>query len=146
MGVKICAQQLENAIAGSQILLWNKVDDINELKIAVQQELDTILSHVDRSGKGVYVQASTLGSLEALIKLLSSMKIPVSGIQIGPVYKKDVNKCSVMLEHKPEYAVILAFDVKVVLEAQEIADKLGVKIFTGKTNKINLINNLAIDI
>ncbi|EXC13676.1 hypothetical protein L484_019637 [Morus notabilis] len=35
-----------------------------------------------------------------------------------------------MLEKKKEFAAILAFDVKVAPEARELADELGVKIFT----------------
>ena len=35
-----------------------------------------------------------------------------------------------MLEQEPEYAVILAFDVKVEREAQLLADELGVRIFS----------------
>jgi len=34
-----------------------------------------------------------------------------------------------MLEHKREFACILAFDVKVMPEAREFADKVGVRIF-----------------
>uniref|UniRef100_M1ATG2 Translation initiation factor if-2 n=1 Tax=Solanum tuberosum TaxID=4113 RepID=M1ATG2_SOLTU len=51
------------------------------------------------------------------------------GFCIGPVHKKDVMKASVMLEKKKEYATILAFDVKVTQEAQELSDELGVKVF-----------------
>jgi translation initiation factor IF-2 len=45
------------------------------------------------------------------------------------VVKKDVMKASIMLEHESQYATILAFDVKVERDAQELADTLGVKIF-----------------
>jgi translation initiation factor 5B len=38
-------------------------------------------------------------------------------------------KASVMLEHEEKYTVILAFDVKIERDAQEMADSLGVKIF-----------------
>uniref|UniRef100_B4N566 GK20375 n=2 Tax=Drosophila willistoni TaxID=7260 RepID=B4N566_DROWI len=38
-------------------------------------------------------------------------------------------KASTMLEHEAQYATILAFDVKIEREAQEMADSLGVKIF-----------------
>jgi len=38
-------------------------------------------------------------------------------------------KASVMLEHEPKYTIILAFDVKIERDAQEMADSLGVKIF-----------------
>ncbi len=52
------------------------------------------------AGEGVCVQASTLGSLEALLEFLRSpaVKIPVSGINIGPVHRRDVMRASVMLE------------------------------------------------
>jgi len=86
---------------------------------------------VDKSGIGVYVQASTIGSMEALLEYLKEdCKIPVSGLRIGPVHKKDVMRASIMLEkNAPEYAVILAFDIKVTPEARELAEKLKVKIF-----------------
>jgi translation initiation factor 5B len=45
---------------------------------------------IDKSGKGVCIQASTLGSLEALLEFLRESKIPESGINIGPVHKKDI--------------------------------------------------------
>lgn len=80
------------------------------------------MTRIHKSGEGVHVQASTLGSLEASQEFLRSpgVSIPVSGMSIGPVYKKDDIKASVMLEKKHEYAIILAFDVKVTLEAQEL--------------------------
>ena len=59
-----------------------------------------------------------------------ALQIPVSGISIGPVYRKDVMRASIMLERRPEYAVILAFDVKVAPEAEKLAAELGVTIFT----------------
>ncbi|CAB4299541.1 unnamed protein product [Prunus armeniaca] len=94
-------------------------------------DMKSVLSRIDKSGEGVCVQASTLGSLEALLEFLKTpeVNIPVSGISIGTVHKKDVMKASVMLEKKKEFATILAFDVKVTPEAWKLADELGVKIF-----------------
>ena len=56
-----------------------------------------------RTGEGVCVQASTLGSLEALLEFLRSQKepIPVSSIAIGPIHRKDVMRAKVMLEKVP---------------------------------------------
>lgn len=90
------------------------------------------MSRIDKNGKGVYVQASTLGSLEAFIVFLNSQdaNIPVGDIGIGPVHKKDVLKASVMLNKREEFSTILALDVKVTPEARELADKLEVRIFT----------------
>lgn len=61
------------------------------------------------------------------------MKIPVTSINIGPVYKKDILKAmkSLQGEHiQKEYATILAFDVKVMPDAQTFADENGITIFT----------------
>ena len=58
------------------------------------------------------------------------MKIPVFDVGIGEVHKRDVKKACIMKEKKhPEYALILAFDVKVNQEAQKQADTDGVTIF-----------------
>ena len=124
-------QGLEHAIAGTGLYVVRADDDLEDIKESSMEDMKSILSRIDKSGEGVYVQASTLGSLEALMEFLKSpaVNIPVSGFGIGPVHKKDVIKASVMLEKKKEYAVILAFDVKVTPEAQELADDLGVKMF-----------------
>ena len=59
------------------------------------------------------------------------MQIPVSGINIGPVHKKDVMRASIMAERKlPKYAVILAFDVPITRDASALAATLGVTIFS----------------
>lgn len=92
-------------------------------------DLAHLLSKVSKSGRGVSVQASTLGSLEALLEFLRVSKIPVSTISIGPVFKKDVLRAGVMLEKAKEYAVMLCFDVKVDRDAKAYADEIGVKIF-----------------
>ncbi|KAK7391265.1 hypothetical protein VNO78_19678 [Psophocarpus tetragonolobus] len=131
MGIKITAQGLDHAIAGTGLYVVKSDDDLEEVKESAMEDMQSVMSRIDRSGEGVCVQASTLGSLEALLEFLKTpeVSIPVSGISIGPVHKKDVMKASVMLEKKKEYAVILAFDVKVTPEARELADELGVKIF-----------------
>lgn len=55
-------QNLDGAIAGSELMVVQKGDDIEELKQAAMKDMQTILKSVDRSGEGVYVQASTLGA------------------------------------------------------------------------------------
>ncbi|CAK1551654.1 unnamed protein product [Leptosia nina] len=128
-GVKIAAKELEKAIAGLNLLVAQKPDEVDVLKEEVAKELKSALSSIKLSERGVYVQASTLGSLEALLEFLRTSKIPYSAIRIGPVVKRDVMKASAMLEHDSQFATILAFDVKIERDAQELADQLGVKIF-----------------
>ncbi|CAJ0627801.1 7046_t:CDS:10 [Entrophospora sp. SA101] len=129
LGVKIAAQDLEKAIAGSRVMVVGPDDDEEDLKDEVMSDLKDLMSSVDKSGKGVCVQASTLGSLEALIEFLRVSNIPVSGINIGPVHKKDIMRAAIMLEKARELAVMLCFDVKVDKDAQDLADELGVNIF-----------------
>ena len=132
-GVKISADKLEKAVAGTQVMVVDDPSDDVEMEYVreeVMKDFKSILTQVDRSGLGVYVQASTLGSLEALLEFLRTSKIPVSGINIGPVHKRDVTKASTMLEKRKEYATILAFDVTVEKEARELAEETGVMIFT----------------
>ncbi|XP_025270568.1 eukaryotic translation initiation factor 5B isoform X1 [Camponotus floridanus] len=128
-GIKIAAKDLEKAIAGLNLQVAQKPDEVDVLKEEIAKELTSALGNIRLAERGVYVQASTLGALEALLDFLKSSKIPYSGIRIGPVVKKDVMKASIMLEHDSQYATILAFDVKIEKDAQELADAQGVKIF-----------------
>ncbi|XP_061693736.1 eukaryotic translation initiation factor 5B isoform X2 [Syngnathoides biaculeatus] len=131
-GVKILGKDLEKTLAGLPLLVAHKDDEIPVLRDELIHELKQTLSAIKLEEKGVYVQASTLGSLEALLEFLRTSKVPYAGINIGPVHKRDVMKASTMLEHDPQYAVILAFDVKVEREGQEMADSFGVRIFSAE--------------
>lgn len=135
-GLKIAAPGLEDAVAGTSLLVVPpnaSQSAVEKLKADVQEDMGAIFKSIDRTSDGVYVVASTLGSLEALLSFLSDSKIPVSGISIGTVYKLDVKKASVMRDrNKEEFSVVLAFDVKVDPEAEKEAKVLGVKIFTAE--------------
>ena len=55
-----------------------KPDEVDILRDEVARELKKALSSIRLQERGVYVQASTLGSLEALLEFLRTSKIPVS--------------------------------------------------------------------
>eukprot|EP00834_Sanchytrium_tribonematis_P001607 NODE_41_length_34096_cov_2.002235.p3 type:complete len:751 gc:universal NODE_41_length_34096_cov_2.002235:21247-23499(+) len=129
MGVRVCGENLENCIAGCRLLVSKSPEDIEELKQISLDDFQSMEKFLDKSGRGVYVQASTLGSLEALLTFLNDMKIPVFQISIGPIHKKDVMKASIMMEHNPEYAVMLCFDVKADKDVLDLAEELGITIF-----------------
>lgn len=60
-------------------------------------------------------------------------KIPVSGIAIGPVQRKNAMRVGVMLESTGSarnLQELLTFNVKVITEAKELAEAEGVRIFT----------------
>lgn len=101
IGCKIDAQNLEEAVAGSPLFVLRPDEDAEPYKAKVSHALTSLKGMVDKGGHGVYVMASTLGSMEALLTYLKEdCEIPVCGIRIGPVHKKDVIRASVMLEHK----------------------------------------------
>jgi len=136
MGIKICANHLEGVVAGSACMVpYADVPyDLENLKEDVMGDLNKLAKAASEvnGGVGVYAIASTLGSLEALLEFLKSSKIPVSAVNIGPIHKKDVIKASIMKEHRPEYATILAFDVPLTKEAADYAKELDVKVFTAE--------------
>ncbi|KAH9991630.1 P-loop containing nucleoside triphosphate hydrolase protein, partial [Russula compacta] len=129
LGVKIVAPDLEKAIAGSRLLVVGPDDDEDDLRDEVMSDLTSLLNSIDKSGRGVCVQASTLGSLEALLDFLKVSKIPVSGINIGPVHRKDVMRAATMLERARELACILCFDVTVDKDAERLAEEMGIRLF-----------------
>lgn len=128
----VCDQNMEHAVAGSKIYLVNDPKDAEEVEDArdtVQAGLSA-LKNMEKNDIGVMVISSTLGSLEALTKFLKEKaNVPMCGWSLGTVHKKEVMRASVMLEHKPEYAVILAFNVTISPDAQQYADQEGVQIF-----------------
>jgi translation initiation factor 5B len=138
MGIKISAPGLEHAIAGSELLRGNSPAEIEAAKNEINDNMIDIMDkYVDKSREGVCVQASTIGSLEALLEFLKESKISVCNVSIGPVHKKDVMKAMKALaldeKHtKKEYATILAFDVRVTNEAAQFAEQEGIKIFTAE--------------
>ena len=107
----------------NQVLKEEVMSDLTKLAKAASEV---------NGGIGVYAMASTLGSLEALLEFLKTSGIPVSAVNIGPIHKRDVMKASIMHEHKPEFATILAFDVNVTAEGGQYAKELNVKIFTAE--------------
>ncbi|CAG9533239.1 unnamed protein product [Cercopithifilaria johnstoni] len=129
-GVKVLAKNLEKALAGLPIFVANREDELLVLKENCEAQLSKALMAIKKKPEGVYVQASTLGSLEALLEFLRTQKIPYSNVNIGPVHKKDVQKAAAMLERKEEYACILAFDVRVDREVEQFAASEGVRIFS----------------
>lgn len=62
MGVKIAANELERAIAGTSVMVVGPDDDIEDLKEEAQQEVQAIMDSIKRESRGVYVTASTLGA------------------------------------------------------------------------------------
>jgi translation initiation factor 5B len=115
-------------------VLVHPEDDVDDVKEECQADLKSVLTSLETDDRGVIVHASTLGALEALLHFLrveTKPKIPVIHVTIGPIHKKDVMRAGIMHDKgSPEFATILAFDVKIDSEAAAMAEELNVRIFT----------------
>lgn len=91
-GVKIAANNLDQAVAGSPLFVVQNEEELEEAIIECQDEITNLEKKFKLELTGVGVAASTLGSLEALLEYLRGEKIPVSHISVGPVSREDVIK------------------------------------------------------
>lgn len=63
---------------GLNLQIAQKPDEVDLLREEIAKELSKALGNIKLAERGVFVQASTLGALEALLDFLRSSKIPVS--------------------------------------------------------------------
>ncbi|ORX39684.1 hypothetical protein BD324DRAFT_614592 [Kockovaella imperatae] len=133
LGVKVVAVDLEQAIGGAKLYAIRGKEDV-EAEEAVYKEMAlSDLSDLRRyasKGPGIYVSASTLGSLEALLSFLSDEKIKVRDFGIGTIGKKAVRSAARMVDSHPDSAIIMAFDVEIDPIAKAEAASAGVTIFS----------------
>lgn len=127
IGVKILADGLDQAVAGSQ--LYKGDEDPKKVQAGVTGLFERVRE------QGVSVQASTLGALEALVSFLESINVPVGQVHLGPIHRKHVKAASVYLERdspRRDLACILAFNVPIQREVRKEAEERGVTIFTSE--------------
>ena len=134
IGVKIFCPDLENALAGSPLYVYKTEEEAEHYCNEISKDFNSIVQkYLNKKGKGIMVQASTLGSLEAILTFLNEQKVEVAVVGVGNLNKKDVIKLQIKHAEDEnvmkEDLVILCFDNKVLPEAQKVADENGIKIF-----------------
>ncbi|RLI10841.1 translation initiation factor IF-2 [Candidatus Bathyarchaeota archaeon] len=126
-GVKIAAPELEGALAGAPLYAVPQGEDPQKYVKLVSEEIEKIRIITDIDG--VVLKADTLGSLEAIAEALKRNGVPIRLADVGDVSKRDVVEAGVVKEHEPLYGVVLAFNVKVLPDAEEEAKNRSIKIF-----------------
>jgi translation initiation factor 5B len=117
-GVKIAAPGLDAVIPGMPLIGASTPEEIEAAKIAVRQQVEDLLVHTDE--KGIIIKADTLGSLEALSKLLHDDGISVRKASVGPVSKKDIADAESNSQDRFS-AVILGFNIPEEQSTEKVA-------------------------
>ena len=129
--VKIKADNLEKSLGGLPLYVAEEKCEIELYKKEMAKMLEQSLKSMKLQEIGVFVHAPTLGKLESFLKYLRAIKLPVAGINVGPVQRLDVAKAAFMAPSKKKdslFSYILALDVKVEPDAKDYADNDNVQI------------------
>lgn len=123
IGVRISTPSDEDVIAGMPLRATNE-ENLEKIKEELQKEIKEVIIETDK--EGIIIKADTLGSLEALIKLLKEKEVSIKRASIGPITKKDLADAEANYKKDSLKAVVLGFNVK---DSSGIC-KEGVKILT----------------
>jgi translation initiation factor 5B len=137
-GVKIVASDLEGALAGAPLYAVPSGEDPANYVKLVTEELKQI--RITTDVKGIVLKADTLGSLEAIAEILKQNNVPVRIADVGDVSKRDVVEASVVKAHEPLFGAVLAFNVRVLPDAEEEAANAAIQVFKDRII-YNLIDN-----
>jgi len=127
-GVKISAPNLEGVIAGAPVFVVPEDESVENYVSKISEEVS--MDRFESSAVGVVSKADTLGSLEALAKMLKDENIPVSLAGVGPVSRREVVEAEVVREHDPLLGTVLCFNVSILPEAQEEIDQSDLIVFS----------------
>ena len=104
--------------------------EIDGFKNLIEDEMQSVFINTETNG--VIVKCDAIGSLEALIEMLRRQQVPISKADIGPVTRRDILESMAVKENDRHLGVILAFNVKVLQDAETEADNNHIKVFTDK--------------
>lgn len=108
-GVKISAKDIDNVIAGMPIR--SAGSNLSEVVDGVRKEVQEVLIETDE--KGIICKADSLGSLEAMVKLLRENGIPIRKALVGNINKKDITDAESSMETEPLFSAVVGFNVSV---------------------------------
>src|SRR5580700_6967200 len=120
-GVKLVSPDLEGVIPGTAVMTFENDAEFAALKTELEKDLGTLRRKSDNVG--VVVKAGSIGGLEALLKMLEDRAIPVRLADIGDISKAEIIEAESVAERDPYLGAIIGFDVKVLPEAKESAER-----------------------
>ena len=125
-GIKIAAPNLDDVVSGSPLRVLNDEVDVKE---EILKEIEDIT--ISTEDEGILVKADTLGSLEAIVKLLRELDIPIREADIGDINRRDIINSSIALNENEAHGAIIAFNVDVHHNSEEDLANSDIKLFKG---------------
>ena len=122
-GVKISGVGFDEALPGSLLISTDNKDYEKEIATEIQDVFAT-------NKEGIILKADTIGSLEALSRLLNNEGVKISKKGIGAVVKRDVLDAFGMRAIDPYNAVVLAFNVPSEADATAESEAANVKVIS----------------
>ncbi|MDP7285081.1 MAG: translation initiation factor IF-2 [Candidatus Nitrosopelagicus sp.] len=129
-GVKIASPDLDGVLPGSTLYAVSDDAEIEHFKKIIEDEMQSVF--ISTETNGVILKCDAIGSLEAITEMLRRQQIPISKADIGPVTHRDILEAMATKENDRHLGVILAFNVKVLQDAETEADNNHIKVFTDK--------------
>ena len=129
-GVKIASPDLDGVLPGSTLYAVSDDGEIEHFKKIIEDEMQSVFISTETTG--VILKCDAIGSLEAITEMLRRQQIPISKADIGPVTHRDILEAMATKENDRHLGVILAFNVKVLQDAETEADNNHIKVFTDK--------------
>lgn len=133
-GVKIVAPDLDKCVPGSVVI---SVDDELAMRNLEEKPLSCM---VDDEIDGAFVKTDTLGSLEALTKLLLKNNICIARADIGNLTSKDILELKLLQKRDKKKGVLFLFNIPLPKDFEIELEKDKIPIF-----KNNIIYKLIED-
>jgi len=126
-GVKIAAPDIDDAIPGSLLLAVGGDMTLDKAVDEVASEMERLRIQTDNVG--IILKTDTLGSLEATVESLRQRGVPIRIADIGDVSRRDVVEAMSVKHEEPLYGAILAFNVKILPDAEREAHDNKIQVF-----------------
>ncbi len=126
-GIKIAAPDIDDAIPGSALIAVGGDMTLMRAVEEVASEMERL--KVQTENVGIILKTDTLGSLEAIVESLRQKEVPIRLADIGDVSRRDVVEAMSVKYEEPLYGAILAFNVKILPDAEREAHDNKIQVF-----------------
>ena len=126
-GIKIAAPDIDDAIPGSALIAVGGEMTLSRAVEEVASEMERL--RVQTDNVGIILKTDTLGSLEAIVESLRQREVPIRIADIGDVSRRDVVEAMSVKHEEPLYGAILAFNVKILPDAEREAHDNKIQVF-----------------